>query len=63
MATKTRCGWCGDDPVVVEYHDKEWGVPVRDGRERWETLVIDGFQAGLSWRKDPLQTRRLSVCL
>ena len=50
MVEKTRCSWCGDDPVMVKYHDEEWGTPTRDGRELWETLVIDGFQAGLSWR-------------
>ncbi len=45
----TRCGWCGDDPLYVAYHDTEWGVPERDGRALWEKLVLDGFQAGLSW--------------
>lgn len=44
-----RCGWCGADPVYVDYHDNEWGVPERDGRALWEKLVLDGFQAGLSW--------------
>ena len=44
-----RCGWCGDLPIYVEYHDTEWGVPERDGRALWEKLVLDGFQAGLSW--------------
>ena len=50
MTEKARCSWCGDDPVLVKYHDEEWGTPIRDGRELWEALVIDGFQAGLSWR-------------
>jgi DNA-3-methyladenine glycosylase I len=50
MAGKTRCSWCGDDPLMLRYHDEEWGVPIRDARELWETLVLDGFQAGLSWR-------------
>ncbi|MDF0487626.1 DNA-3-methyladenine glycosylase I [Sphingomonas sp. H39-1-10] len=50
MAGKTRCAWCGDDALMVRYHDEEWGVPLRDSRELWETLVLDGFQAGLSWR-------------
>lgn len=44
-----RCAWCGDDPVYVAYHDTEWGVPVLDSRSLWEKLILDGFQAGLSW--------------
>ena len=44
-----RCGWCGDLPVYVAYHDTEWGVPERDPRALWEKLVLDGFQAGLTW--------------
>ncbi|RMD92157.1 MAG: DNA-3-methyladenine glycosylase I [Alphaproteobacteria bacterium] len=44
-----RCPWCGDDPLYVAYHDTEWGVPEYDGRALWEKLVLDGFQAGLSW--------------
>nr|WP_246133027.1 DNA-3-methyladenine glycosylase I [Paracoccus aurantiacus] len=44
-----RCGWCGTDPIYVEYHDTEWGVPEYDPRALWEKLVLDGFQAGLSW--------------
>lgn len=44
-----RCGWCGTEPIYVEYHDTEWGVPERDARALWEKLVLDGFQAGLSW--------------
>lgn len=44
-----RCEWCGTDPIYVAYHDTEWGVPERDGRALWEKLVLDGFQAGLSW--------------
>ena len=44
-----RCSWCGTDPVYVAYHDTEWGVPERDPRALWEKLVLDGFQAGLSW--------------
>jgi DNA-3-methyladenine glycosylase I len=48
-AQKTRCWWCGDDPVYVKYHDKEWGVPVLKDRILFELLVLEGFQAGLSW--------------
>ncbi|RXV59845.1 DNA-3-methyladenine glycosylase I [Roseovarius sp. A46] len=44
-----RCGWAGDDPLYITYHDTEWGVPERDSRALWETLVLEGFQAGLSW--------------
>ena len=44
-----RCPWCGEDPLYVAYHDTEWGVPEYDGRALWEKLVLDGFQAGLSW--------------
>lgn len=44
-----RCGWCGADPLYVAYHDNEWGVPEHDSRGLWEKLILDGFQAGLSW--------------
>jgi DNA-3-methyladenine glycosylase I len=44
-----RCPWCGTDPLYVEYHDTEWGVPERDDRALFEKLLLDGFQAGLSW--------------
>lgn len=46
---KKRCGWCGDDPLYVQYHDEEWGVPVFDDRKLFEMLVLEGAQAGLSW--------------
>ena len=46
---KNRCGWCGDDPLYVGYHDDEWGVPVFDDRKLFEMLVLEGAQAGLSW--------------
>jgi DNA-3-methyladenine glycosylase I len=55
MATKTaragkkRCGWAGSDPLMVAYHDGEWGVPVHDDRVLFEFLVLEGAQAGLSW--------------
>jgi DNA-3-methyladenine glycosylase I len=44
-----RCPWCGSDPLYVGYHDTEWGVPERDDRALFEKLLLDGFQAGLSW--------------
>ncbi len=46
---KTRCSWPGKDPLYVAYHDSEWGVPEHDARTLYEKLVLDGFQAGLSW--------------
>jgi len=46
---RQRCTWPGEDPLYVAYHDTEWGVPERDSRALWEKLVLDGFQAGLSW--------------
>ena len=49
MAKAKRCDWCGDDPLYVDYHDKEWGVPQFDSRTLYEKLMLDGFQAGLAW--------------
>ena len=49
MAEPTRCAWAGADPLYRAYHDTEWGVPVRDSRMLWETLMLEGFQAGLAW--------------
>ncbi len=46
---KKRCPWCGDDPLYVAYHDKEWGRPVHDDRVLFEFLILEGAQAGLSW--------------
>jgi DNA-3-methyladenine glycosylase I len=45
-----RCEWVGDDPLMIRYHDTEWGVPVHDDRKHFEFLVLDAAQAGLSWR-------------
>jgi DNA-3-methyladenine glycosylase I len=47
---RPRCFWAGDDVLMVAYHDEEWGVPVYDDRELFERLLLEGFQAGLSWR-------------
>jgi len=47
--THSRCVWVGDDPRMRAYHDEEWGVPQRDPRALWEMLMLEGFQAGLSW--------------
>jgi len=50
MKVKTRCAWPGaEDPIYIAYHDTEWGVPEWDDRALYEKLVLDGFQAGLSW--------------
>jgi DNA-3-methyladenine glycosylase I len=50
MADKLRCSWAQSDPLMAEYHDKEWGRVVRDSRQLWEMLMLEGFQAGLSWQ-------------
>lgn len=47
---KLRCSWVGDDAVMLRYHDDEWGVPVHDDRKWFEFLILDAFQAGLSWK-------------
>jgi len=45
----TRCPWVGPQPIYVRYHDEEWGVPLADERQLFKKLVLEGFQAGLSW--------------
>jgi DNA-3-methyladenine glycosylase I len=47
---RIRCGWAGTDPLMMEYHDNEWGNPVHDDRVLFEMLLLEGAQAGLSWR-------------
>jgi DNA-3-methyladenine glycosylase I len=47
--THTRCGWCQGDEVYIQYHDTEWGRPVHDDQLLFEFLILEGFQAGLSW--------------
>lgn len=44
-----RCWWCGEDPLYVDYHDREWGMPVDDDLRLFEKMCLEGFQAGLSW--------------
>ncbi|ENA33389.1 MULTISPECIES: DNA-3-methyladenine glycosylase I [Pseudomonas] len=44
-----RCYWCTDDPLYIAYHDQEWGIPLKDPQRLFELLVLEGFQAGLSW--------------
>ena len=46
---RTRCEWCGSDPLYIAYHDDEWGIPVHDDRLLFEFLILEGAQAGLSW--------------
>jgi DNA-3-methyladenine glycosylase I len=48
-STFVRCEWAGSDPLMVAYHDEEWGVPCHDDRDLFERLILEGFQAGLSW--------------
>jgi DNA-3-methyladenine glycosylase I len=50
MKNKSRCSWCGNDPLYVKYHDEEWGVPVHDEKKHFEFLVLESAQAGLSWK-------------
>lgn len=50
MKDPARCSWVGDDRLMIAYHDEEWGVPLRDDRRLFEFLILDGAQAGLSWR-------------
>ena len=50
VVARTRCAWPGSDELMIRYHDLEWGVPVHDDRKHYEFLVLDGAQAGLSWR-------------
>ncbi len=45
----SRCSWCGIDPIYVNYHDEEWGIPVHDDQKLFEMLILEGAQAGLSW--------------
>ena len=61
MCDLQRCSWPKTDPLYCAYHDEEWGVPEWDSRALWEKLVLDGFQAGLSWitilrKRDALRT-------
>jgi hypothetical protein len=68
-ATITRCSWASvEDPLMLQYHDREWGVPVHDDRKHFEFLVLEGAQAGLSLtivlkkREGCLAARRLKFC-
>ncbi|MEE9258325.1 MAG: DNA-3-methyladenine glycosylase I [Nitrospinaceae bacterium] len=47
--TNTRCSWAGDNPLMIDYHDREWGQPMYDDRKLFEFLILEGAQAGLSW--------------
>jgi len=48
-ARQKRCAWSGNDPLMQTYHDEEWGMPEFESRALWETLMLEGFQAGLAW--------------
>jgi DNA-3-methyladenine glycosylase I len=71
MEEKTRCGWCLSSDLYKEYHDREWGVPVYDDPKLFEFLILETFQAGLSWitilnkrenfRKAFLKTKKRSM--
>jgi DNA-3-methyladenine glycosylase I len=50
MNNNIRCPWPANDPLYIKYHDKEWGVPVHNDKKLFEFLLLEGFQAGLSWR-------------
>ena len=50
MKMKNRCPWTSDDKLMIKYHDKEWGVPLHNDRKLFEFLILEGFQAGLSWK-------------
>jgi DNA-3-methyladenine glycosylase I len=50
MKQKIRCPWPSDDKLMIKYHDKEWGIPLHNDRKLFEFLILEGFQAGLSWR-------------
>jgi DNA-3-methyladenine glycosylase I len=49
VTARVRCAWAGDDPLMVAYHDREWGAPLHDDRGLFEFLILEGAQAGLSW--------------
>lgn len=49
MKTRQSCSWPTEDPLLIRYHDKEWGVPLHNDRKLFEFLILEGFQAGLSW--------------
>ncbi|HNW98121.1 MAG TPA: DNA-3-methyladenine glycosylase I [Bacteroidales bacterium] len=57
---KNRCPWPNDDKLMIAYHDKEWGIPVHDDRKLFEFMVLDAFQAGLSWKT--ILHRRENFC-
>ena len=60
---KRRCSWVGDNPLMLDYHDREWGVPVHEDSKHFEFLVLEAAQAGLSWTNRTQEARRLSACI
>jgi DNA-3-methyladenine glycosylase I len=61
-AIEQRCPWCTADPLYIEYHDHEWGIPVADERALFERLVLEGMQAGLSWLTVLRKRERMQAC-
>ena len=57
---KNRCPWAGTDPIYIKYHDNEWGIPLHNDRKLFEFLLLDGFQAGLSWIT--ILKKRIQIC-
>ena len=50
MENRKGCDWPGDNPLMIKYHDEEWGVPLHDDRKLFEFLILEGTQAGLTWQ-------------
>jgi DNA-3-methyladenine glycosylase I len=50
MKNRKRCAWTGNDPLMIKYHDEEWGVPVHEDKILFEFLILEGVQAGLTWQ-------------
>ncbi len=50
MQTQNTCNWPGNDPLMIDYHDNEWGVPLHNDKKLFEFMILDAFQAGLSWK-------------
>ena len=50
MITRHRCDWPGNNPLMIKYHDEEWGVPIHDDKKLFELLILEGAQAGLTWQ-------------
>ena len=64
---KKRCSWCGDNPLYIKYHDEEWGVPLYNDSKIFELLLLETFQAGLSWitilKKEKISVKNLTTLI